>query len=46
MDLKYHMVKEHADGSVTVMPVINSGNGAGVFTLRGGVWNCVTNPGS
>ena len=46
LDLRYHMVREHADGCVTVMPVINSGNGAGVFTLRGGVWNCITNPGS
>ena len=46
VDLKYHVVEEQVDGGVTVMPVINSGNGVGVFTLRGGVWNCVTNPGS
>ena len=42
VELKYHEVEEHPDGGVTVLPVINSGNGAGVFTLRGGVWKCIS----
>ena len=38
LDLKQHTVKEHEDGCVTVFQPINSGNGAGAFTLEHGVW--------
>lgn len=41
MELKYHTVEEHPDGGITVMPVINSGNGSGAFSLHGGVWKKV-----
>lgn len=38
-DLRRHRVEEHLDGSVTVVPQIESGNGAGVFILERGRWS-------
>lgn len=46
LELKHHVVEEHLDGCVTVTPVINSGNGVGVFSLRGGVWQRISGPGA
>lgn len=37
-DLRNHRVEEHVDGCITVVQPIDSGNGAGVFTLKQGVW--------
>lgn len=37
-ELPYHAVKEHEDGSVTVLQQIDAGNGAGTFNLERGMW--------
>jgi hypothetical protein len=37
-DLRHHKVEEHLDGGITVAPQIETGNGAGSFTLEQGIW--------